>query len=114
MNVSIHIDEIARVCYGALTAIDKVDGLPSVRWVDLPEIEKEVLLEGVEHYLLHPLETSAAFHNAWVAAQAAQGWTYGDNDSYKKTDLRMVPFEMLPEKGQAQAHVFKSIVLSMI
>ena len=116
MQVSVHIDEIARVCHEALNAIDEADSKNiTVSWPNLSYNEKETVLEGVEYYLLHPLATPEMVHNNWVAEQAAAGWKFsaGTINELEKTHPQMVPFTKLHGRQKAQATVFRSIVLSL-
>ena len=105
MNVSIHIDEIARVCHEALNAIEDTNIMSArIPWIKLSQSEKESVLESVEYYILHPTATAAMRHNEWVAQHV--------NASNMDHKL-MVPYTKLGRKEQAQACVFKSIVRSM-
>lgn len=104
------INDIARICHEANTALCVVNGDPALpHWDDLEETYRESSRKGVQAAIdgAGPKE----LHESWRKERTAQGWVYGDTlDRHAKIHPCLVDYEDLPEKQQMKDALFMAIV----
>lgn len=104
------INDIARICHEANTALCVVNGDPALpHWDNLDPAYKESSRKGVEAALSGsgPKE----LHESWRKERTAQGWVFGKTlDRQAKIHPCLIDYEDLPEAQQMKDEIFLSIV----
>lgn len=109
------IVDIARVCHESYRAHCEAIGEPPVPgWDDLPQEERDEVMEGVMYVNEHPLSSPKDMHDNWMAKRVSDEWIYGPKKSRVfKTNPCLLPFDDLPPEQRAKDYVFEAIVKSM-
>lgn len=83
-------------------------------WAQTGESQRASILAGVDMHISNPSSTPQAQHEAWLAAKAADGWTYGEvKDEVAKTHHAMLPYDQLPQDQRSKDWIFKMVVAQL-
>lgn len=84
-------------------------------WADAEQHQRQSAQAGVDMLAGNPRATPEQLHESWMAAKAADGWTYGaKKDAQAKTHPCMVPYAELPEAQRVKDYLFGAVVRTML
>lgn len=105
-----NINDIARICHEANTALCLANGDPALpHWDALDETYRESSRKGVTAALsgAGPKE----LHESWMKERTEQGWVYGIGlDRAAKIHPCLIPYEQLPASQRRKDALFGAIV----
>lgn len=114
-NGAVSVEDIARICHAANSAIQSVLGeVESRPWEYCESWMQRVVIHGVQWRLANPEATIAAQHERWMADKIEAGWCHGPvKDETRKQHPNIKPFEDLPAGQRLKDRVFVAIVKAL-
>jgi hypothetical protein len=114
-QVNAWVDLAAHICHEANRAIQIQTGdpVPSPKWTEASDEQKNSAREGVAHVILG--RTPEELHNSWCLYKWGNGWIWGPvKDEVAKTHPCLVRYSDLAEEQKLKDHVFSAIVQTFV
>lgn len=111
-TVRLTIEEVAKLCHNVNRAYTQAIGDHSVdSWEGVSGEMRALVINGVEHRLVHPFQHPRDSHANWLAEKERLGWKYGPRkDEVKKEHPCMVPFDELPQEHRVKDYLFVTVI----
>jgi len=106
------------VCWEANRAYNsqiRPDAIPAMpAWYDLPNSQKNSIINGINYLISHPEATIKENHENWLKYKRAEGWVFGiDNNCVLKTSPYLKEFDELSSESKLKDLIFVTLVRAM-